>query len=54
MAIYHMLKDETMYHDLGPNHFDCRTKDRQKNRLVKHLTDMGYAVQLAALHDKRC
>ena len=48
-AIYHMLKDGTMYLDLGPNHFDRRSKERQKNRLIKRLTDMGYAVQLAPL-----
>jgi transposase len=48
-AIYHMLKDGTMYLDLGPNHFDRRSKERQKNRLIKRLTDMGYQVQLAPL-----
>jgi hypothetical protein len=41
-----MLKDGTMYQDLGPEHFDCRSKERQKNRLVKRLTDLGYAVQV--------
>ena len=45
-AIYHMLKDGTMYQDLGPNHFDARDKDRQKNRLVKRLAQLGYAVAL--------
>jgi transposase len=48
-AIYHMLKDGTMYQDLGPNHFDARAKERQKNRLIKRLTDMGFAVQVAPL-----
>jgi len=48
-AIYHMLKDGTMYHDLGPNHFDSRAKERQKKRLVKRLADLGYAVALAPL-----
>ena len=48
-AIYHMLKDGTMYQDLGPNHFDARAKERQKNRLIKRLTEMGYAVQVAPL-----
>jgi transposase len=48
-AIYHMLKDGTMYKDLGSHHFDRRTKDRQKNRLIKRLADLGYAVQLAPL-----
>jgi transposase len=48
-AIYHMLKDGTMYQDLGPNHFDSRGKERQKNRLAKRLADLGYAVALAPL-----
>jgi transposase len=46
-AIYHMLKNGTMYEDLGYNHFDRHAKERQKNRLVKRLADLGYAVQLA-------
>ena len=44
-----MLKNGTMYQDLGPNHFDRRTKERQKNRLVQRLAELGYAVQLAPL-----
>jgi transposase len=36
-AIYHMLKDGTMYKDLGRNHFDRRSTDQQKKRLVKRL-----------------
>ena len=36
-----MLKDGTMYQDLGCNHFDRRSTDQQKNRLVKRLTDLG-------------
>jgi len=46
-AIYHMLKDGTMYQDLGPNHFSARDKQRQKNRLIKRLADLGYVVELA-------
>jgi len=45
-AIYHMLKDGTMYQDLGPNHFDANAKERQKNRLLKRLADLGYDVEL--------
>jgi transposase len=48
-AIYHMLKDGTFYQDLGPNHVDPRSKERQKNRLIKRLADLGYAVELAPL-----
>ena len=42
-----------MYHDLGPNHFDSRSKERQKNRLLKRLADLGYTVELAPLASKR-
>ena len=48
-AIYHMLKDGTMYQDLGSGHFDRRSKDQQKNRLVKRLADLGYAVEIKLL-----
>ena len=48
-AIYHMLKDGTMYQDLGPNHFDRRANERQKRRLVQRLADLGYSVELVPL-----
>jgi transposase len=48
-AIYHMLKDGTMYQDLGADHFNRRSTDQQKTRLVKRLADLGYAVELKPL-----
>jgi transposase len=48
-AIYHMLKDGTMYQDLGHDHFNRRSKDQQKQRLLKRLTDLGYAVEIKPL-----
>jgi len=30
-AIYHMLKDGTLYEDLGGNHFHRRSTDQQKS-----------------------
>ena len=48
-AIYHMLKDGTMYQDLGRNYFDRRSTDQQKKRLVKRLADLGYAAELTPL-----
>jgi transposase len=48
-AIYHMLTDGTMYQDLGSNHFNRHSTDRQKARLVKRLGDLGYAVELQPL-----
>jgi transposase len=52
-AIYHMLKDGTLYQDLGSNHFQSRTKGQQTNRLVKRLADLGYAVALTPLANQR-
>jgi len=46
-AIYHMLKDGTLYQDLGSNHFQKRSKGQQTQRLVKRLADLGYAVELS-------
>jgi transposase len=46
-AAYHMLKDGTAYQDLGPDHFDRRSKEVQARRLVRRLADLGYAVELA-------
>jgi transposase len=48
-AIYHMLKNGTKYQDLGPHHFDRRSKEQQTHRLVKRLADLGYAVALAPI-----
>jgi transposase len=44
-----MLKDGTMYNDLGSDHFVRHSTDQQKNRLVKRLTDLGYAVEIKPL-----
>jgi transposase len=48
-AVYHMLKDGTMYQDLGHDHFNRRSKDQQKQRLVKRLADLGYIVEIKPL-----
>ena len=44
---YHMLKNGTLYQDLGPNYLNGCNKERQKNRLIKRLADLGYVVELA-------
>ncbi len=48
-AVYHMLKNGTLYQDLGGNHFDYRTKTQQISRLVLRLKDLGYAVEITPL-----
>ena len=45
-AIYHMLIGGTLYHDLGPDHFDRRAKTAQTHRLLARLRNLGYAVQI--------
>ena len=46
-APYHM--HGTLYHDLGPDHFNRRTKTAQTTRLVTRLQNLGYAVQITPL-----
>lgn len=48
-AAYHMLKDGTLYQDLGPNHFDNRDKGKQAKRLVNRLQSLGFAVQITSM-----
>ena len=48
-ATYHMLKDGTLYQDLGSNHFQTRSKGQQTKRLVQRLADLGYDVALTPL-----
>ena len=44
-----MLKDRTLYQDLGPDHFDRRAKTAQTNRLIARLQNLGYVVQITPL-----
>jgi len=46
VAAYHMLRDATDYRDLGGHYFDRRDKRRVAARLVRRLTQLGYAVEL--------
>jgi len=45
-AAYHMLKDGTMYADLGAGHFERRRPEAQARRLLKRLADLGFSVEL--------
>jgi transposase len=47
-AVYHMLKDGTLYQDLGADHFIRRSKTTHAQRLVKRLEHLGYTVDLKA------
>jgi transposase len=45
-AIYHMLKNDVPYQDLGADFFDRENRDRTARRLAKRLVDLGYDVEL--------
>ena len=48
-AAYHMLKDGTLYQDLGASHFDHRDKGKQALRLVNRLQSLGFTVQITSM-----
>jgi transposase len=48
-ATYHMLKNGTSYQDLGPDHFQRRSKQAQAQRLLWRLADLGYAVEVTSV-----
>jgi transposase len=43
---YHILGDGTTYHDLGPNYFDERDRERVRRRLTRRLEALGYEVSI--------
>ena len=46
-AVYHMLRDGVVYHDLGPDHFDRPdNKERAVQRLARRIEAPGYRVVL--------
>ncbi len=46
IATYHLIKDGTIYQDLGPNHFDELDRKRITHRAVRRLQALGYTVTL--------
>lgn len=47
VSVYHVLKDNVDYHDLGADHFDKLAPGRLRRYLVKRLEDLGYHVELS-------
>ena len=43
-AIYHMLKNGAFHHDFGTAYFDHRSPEAKVERLVRHITKLGYEV----------
>lgn len=45
-AIYHMLKNDVAYQDLGADFFDRENQDRTVRRLTSRLKNLGFEVEL--------
>ena len=46
VIIYHLLRDGTVYEDLGPSYFDQRDRAALERRLVARLEALGHKVTL--------
>lgn len=46
VVIYHLLKDGTLYQDLGARYFDQRDRELIERRAVRSLERLGYRVAL--------
>lgn len=46
VSVYHILRDGTVYQDLGANYFDERSKEAAKRQAVKRLERLGFTVTL--------
>ncbi len=46
VIIYHVLRDQKPYHELGGNSFDERDRQALEKRLVRRLEKLGYQVSL--------
>ena len=44
-----MLKNGTLYEDLGSDQFDRRAKGKQIRRLVSRIQNLGFAVQITPI-----
>lgn len=49
--IYHMLKNDTPYRDLGPDYFDQLNAERLTKYYVRRLTGLGHQVTLTGTTD---
>jgi transposase len=51
VIIYHLLRDELDYHDLGTDFFDRLDSSRQRDLAVSRLQALGYQVTLEAVKE---
>ena len=47
-AAYHMLRDGTLYQDLGTDHFRRASPEDQANRLVRQIAKLGFTCTLVS------
>lgn len=45
-TVYHLLRDGTVYQDLGPGHFDAINRHRAAKSLVRRLQALGFDVDV--------
>lgn len=43
---YHIIRDGTVYEELGGNHYDRLHRDRSARRLIRRLEQIGFAVSV--------
>jgi transposase len=48
-AVYHMLKDGTLYQDLGPDYLFKRDATRTVAKLARRIKDLGFEVHYRAI-----
>jgi len=46
VIIYHVLRDQKAYSELGGNHFVERNRQATERRLVRRLEQLGYEVSV--------
>ena len=50
-AAYHMLKDGTLYQDLGTDHFHKSSPEAHAHRLARQIAKLGFSCQIAPLQE---
>ena len=53
VIIYHMLRDQKAYRDLGPTYFETRDIERLRTAAVRRLEALGYTVSLQTPQEKK-
>src|SRR5215212_232200 len=46
-AVWHMLRDGAVYHDLGADHFHRRSPERQAHHLARQIAKLGFTCSIA-------